>query len=791
VATTKEYNSAIEDEGASPRLWALRGTTRPSGQAFARAFGLAHAMVRDIGGRIHFWSNGMERLYGFSRAEAIGCISHELLKTEFPRSLSEINAELVKCGNWDGELRHRKRDGEAIVVASHWALDRDESGQPAWIIETNQDITAQKAAETLLRQRTAELQAVLDTAPAVVWVARGPQSVVGSRAAFEFYRLPYTAFPPSAVPETKRPPHPHFKAFIEGRQLAPEDWPVQRALRGETVRNCEIKVVFDDGSYRLMFGNAVPLFDENGQQRGAVSTFVDVTDRALAEAALRDKEAAEKANQAKSDFVALMSHEIRTPITSVIGLTELLLDSDLTPRQRHRVTLLKDAGELLLAIINDVLDMSKIEAGKLELEQAPLMPSEVAEFALAVVRPQAAAKNIELRREIAADLPACIKGDATRLRQILLNLLSNAVKFTERGSVALRASRQRNADAMQLRFEVADTGIGIDSAQQKLLFQPFFQVGRAHRHRPGTGLGLVISRRLVEAMGGTIGVKSRIGEGSVFWFAIPYEEIQSPATAGPTDPALAARLRARILVAEDEYIIREIMEAFLREAGHEVVLVGNGAEAIEALKGGAFDLMLTDVEMPEMGGLEAAQRVRQMEEPVRNIPIIALSAYAMVSDIDRCRVAGVNEHLSKPIRREALLAAVEKWIGTGQVRSGAGADDCTPPPIIDATVLADLESRLGRQKVMQLAGLFREQVTDAVKGISSTTDRRLIARQSHRIVSLAGNLGCTELIMGSRALMNAARHETGSLEPLRADVVAAADRALSALQVRYAEAGGE
>jgi PAS domain S-box-containing protein len=652
------------------------------------------------------------------------------------------------------------------------------------------DVTGRVAAEAALRASTAELQTILDTVPAIVWVAHDAEgrSLTGSRAAYEFLRLLPGTGPSSTLPESAR--FPHFKVIADGRELALEDMPVQRAARGETVRDYEMEVVFDDGTSRWFFGNAVALLDDNGRRRGAVSTFVDVTERKRADAALRAQEAAEKANQAKSDFLALLSHEIRTPITSVIGMTELLLDSNLTARQRHQATLLKDAGELLLALINDVLDMSKIEAGKLELEQAPLEPSEVAEAALAIVRPQAVAKNIELRREIAADLPACIKGDPTRLRQILLNLLSNAVKFTECGSVTLEASREGHADAMRLRFEVADTGIGIDTAQQDRLFQPFSQLSRGGERRPGTGLGLAISRQLVEAMGGTIGVESRIGKGSIFWFAIPYEEIQLPAKAEPTESALAAGSRGRILVAEDQYMIRELMEAILTEAGHEVVLVGDGAEAIAALERGGFDLVLfdlvlMDVEMPEMGGLAAMQRIRQMDEPIRNVPIIALTAYAMAGDAEKCRAAGADGYLSKPVKRKDLLSTVEKWMARKRALSAAGANDREAAPVIDAAVLSELEDNLGKPMVMEFAESFRKELTEKIKSITSTTDRKLIGEQAHAIVSLAGYLGCAELMRYSRALMDAARCETGDLDALVAELAAATDRALSAMQERY------
>ena len=497
-----------------------------------------------------------------------------------------------------------------------------------------------------------------------------------------------------------------------------------------------------------------------------------------------EKRAAEAANRAKSEFLAGISHEIRTPITCTLGMADLLEGSQLTVEQRRQVTLLKEASRSLLAIVDDLLDISKIEAGKLELDREALSVRAVAEGAIAIVESGAAAKGLELRRELATDLPPWIDGDATRLRQVLLNLLSNAIKFTERGSVVLRVTRAAAAQPVQLRFEVADTGIGIDAAQQHLLFQRFAQVGDSTQRRfGGNGLGLAISRNLVEAMGGTIGVDTRVGAGSTFWFAIPYVETKPRAAEAPRVAADKASC-ARVLVAEDNEMIQEIIKTILTEAGHEVVSVKSGVEAIAAVEAGDFDLVLMDVQMPDLDGIAATRWIRAMLGRVRSTPIIALTAYAMREDVEFCLAAGANAHLPKPINRNELLHLVAKWSGSGHPRSAA-PDDTALRQVFDVAVLERLENRLGNARATEFAGQFQRQVRKALDAISGMTDRHRIAEEMHNLVASAGAMGCNELVACSRALMDAARHDTGELGPLVAELARAAGRALTTMQARY------
>ena len=375
------------------------------------------------------------------------------------------------------------------------------------------------------------------------------------------------------------------------------------------------------------------------------------------------RERAENAVRARQEFLANMSHELRTPLTSVIGFAGLLSDSSLDEKQRGQLTRIQDAGSALMSTLNDVLDLSKLEAGGVELRPRPFELTAMLSQALGIVEAQASAKGLGLDLTIGKTCPGWVMGDPERLRQVLVNLLGNAVKFTDEGAVSLTVACRAHADAgmSSLEFAVSDTGVGVPESMLATVFDRFAQAGpEVERQFGGTGLGLTITKQLVEMMGGQIGVDSIAGQGSRFWCLIDLPVAR--ALAAPTALATPEAVNGlRLLVADDNEANRELIGAILRSAGHEVEVARDGAEALAAVQSGAYDLVLMDVRMPVMDGLAAARAIRALGGDVARIPIIALTANVLADQVAFYRAQGMDAHVAKPINPRELLIKIVEW----------------------------------------------------------------------------------------------------------------------------------
>jgi PAS domain S-box-containing protein len=677
------------------------------------------------------------------------------------------------------------------------------NGIPRVVIE-HIDITERRQAEELLQQTADRLTLAVSAGGAGIWSFDFVNG--GVRWDEQMYRLFGTTKDELSHGVEAWP----YQAHPEDRSRVEEE--INAALRGEKEFDCQYRVVWPDGSIHHIRSNALVKRDASGKPTQLVGTNRDVTAEKEAAAALFDSNlrlqeesehalkssfAADQANAAKSEFLANMSHEIRTPMNGVIGMIGLLLDTELTAEQRRFAEIARSSGESLLELINDILDFSKMEAKKLDLEMVDLNLLAMFGHLESILSGTAKAKGIELRCIADPAVPTQLRGASGRLLQILINLAGNAIKFTEKGEVVVSVTLEEEGESdCLLRFSVRDTGIGIPADKIGLLFNMFSQVDASTtRKYGGTGLGLAISKQLAELMGGSVGATSEVGKGSEFWFAVRLKFSLGPnlrPLGSKLEAESTAKLMGRVLIAEDNSTNREVALGMLKKLGVRADVVADGAEALNVLESIPYDLVLMDMRMPVMDGIEATRHIRDSRSAVLNhdIPIIALTANAMQSDREACLAAGMNDFLPKPIRKNELRETLIKWLITPHRAIPTDTPGVVPPRTVDdAAEIFDRAGVLGRMEgdneLAQIVfAAFLEDIPrqiQSLKDLVKSGDTANSARLAHSIKGASANVGGERLRNVALAMEKAA--DLGDLQYVAARV---ADMELQFGQLRDA-----
>ena len=674
-----------------------------------------HVLRKDRAGRFVFANRSFCELVGKPLAEIVGKTDFDLYPAELAQKFRDDDLGVMESGRLFETVEENRQDGEPRQMQVMKSSVRDAADRIIGVQVVFWDVTERTRAETALQRERYLLHSLMDNLPHNIYFKDA------SSRFLRINRAMATAFELTDAADALGKTDADFFTQEHARQAMADEQEILRT--GQPVLDKEEKETWPDGHVTWAFTTKMPLRNEAGRIVGTFGISRDITDWKQAAEALRQaKEAAEAANRAKSTFLANMSHEIRTPLNAVIGMTELVLSTPLTPQQKEFLTAVRDSGEALLSVINDILDFSKIEAGRIVLDRAPFdlwesLGDTVKSFAF-----RAHTQGLELVFHIDPDVPRLVLGDYGRLRQIIVNLIGNAIKFTEQGEVLLTAHRESSAgDEVVLHFTVADTGIGIPPDKQATVFEVFEQVDSSLRRRHGgTGLGLTISSRLVELMGGRIWVESDVGQGSRFHFTVRLSVAGEAAVPGYRFEAPQLH-GLPVLVVDDNATNRRILDEVLRAWGMQPTTTGGAKAAWERMQqalreGEPFRLVLTDAHMPDLDGFSLVEQIKADAQLSRTV-VVMLTSGDHPEDGQRCQELGIAAYLLKPVKQSELLESIERALGlTVPAKDVPAPKVATAPPARQLRVLVAEDSLVNQKLAVALLERRGHVVTVANNG---------------------------------------------------------------------------
>jgi PAS domain S-box-containing protein len=737
-------------------------------------------------GRYIGCNDAFARFIGYSRDMIMGKTVYEVAPSELARTYHERDLLLMEKGGtqrYEFKVRTMEEGTDRDVIFTK-AVFLDETGNVAGIVGIMTDISERKKAEEMVRENEEKFRIITSAArDAVIMMDNEGIITFWNLSAEEIFGYSredvlgknlHVLLAPRIHLEGFFRAFPHWASTGEGVAVGKTvelpahrkdgtEIPIELSLSSVNIKGKwhAIGLVRDISKRRRQQELLLKARDEAESARRELETTNRELEVALERARLLAREAA-RADEAKTQFLANMSHELRTPMNAILGMTELLFSSPLSREQHEELTMVGEAADRLLHLLNDLLDFSKIESGRIELEHVTFGFRDYVEQAVKLFMPRAQQKGLRLSLELDEALPPIVTGDPGRLQQIVINLISNAIKFTEAGEVLVkvRALRHRKGKTW-ISFTVKDTGIGVPAEHQGLIFEAFRQAdGSMARKYGGTGLGLAISKRLASLMEGTLEVESTPGEGSAFQVIIPFKVVEAePAIALPASGVIEKAAESyHILLAEDERLNQEFVSRLLEKRGHKVTRVGNGLEVLQVMEENSFDLVLMDVQMPGMDGLEATRHIREREKGTGcHIPIIALTAYASKSDRGKCLDSGMDEYIAKPVRAAEIFPLLEQAAKRDYISSPGEVKvpvKKTAHPFIDSDEIAKKQGG-DRSFLRSLLKTLHAMLPVYMKSIEVAIDHHdnvAIGRATHKLKGACAPFGLRGLINKAKVL---------------------------------------